>query len=249
MTTPILHATGSYRYLPAISAYSSGIAVEPDHAILGLSFAHAIPLAEGFRSIDRELEARGLPSQALAGVQLRSPAVMSPAVFAEFNATYLELLDVRGLLVDGSSPLSRTNVVPVSGAPDEAALHTAFVVVPSAGSSGDLVAAGSGEARGGLDPEHITAYGDTSPAGLRAKADVVIDIMLERLEALGGDGHSPTEINVYTAYDVAELADIMDTRLPAVRWRGLHAYATRPPVDHIDFEMDVHRVSQWAVVD
>lgn len=243
---PQIHPSGTYRYIPAITAYSSGVAVERDHSILGLQFGSATPLERALRRIDYEIARLELAPTALAGLQLRSTAVMSPGAFDSFNERYLELLDARGLLIDGSSPLSRTNVVPLFGAPTETVVHAAFLVVPDPEQeAADFVVAGSGEAAGGLGAAHITAFADVSAEGIRAKAQTVVDIMLERLEALGHDPTEPTGVNVYTAHDAPSLATLLSARIPACEWSGFHVYPSRPPVSHVEYEMDCSRVRKW----
>lgn len=243
--SPQPHPSTTYRYIPAISAYSSGVAVERGYRLIELRLPRDTSLEAGLRLADREIERRELSPTALVGVQLRSPAVMSTASFAAFNELYLGLLDERGLLLDGNSPLSRTNVVPQFGAPAEPVLYSAFVVVPDGEADGhDFVVAGSGEAQGGLAPENIVAYADISQHGLRAKTELVLAIMAERLAALGHDVSDPTSVNVYTAHDVAGLQTLVAARLSAANWAGFVSYPSRPPVDHIEFEMDCSRVSE-----
>ena len=67
-----LHSTGTYRYLPAIPPYSSGVAAEPGHEIIGLRFETPPPVGEAFARLDQECAARGLASTALVGFELRS---------------------------------------------------------------------------------------------------------------------------------------------------------------------------------
>lgn len=242
------HPDGAYRYLPAIDAYSAGVAAEPGHAIIGLQFTSHLSMADALVVVDEEIARRGLPATSLAALQLRVPEVMSPASFAEFNAQYLELLDQRGLLLDGMSPLARTNVVPVFGPPSEAGVFAAFLSAPREGAAGDFVVAGSGEAIGGVGREHIAAFGDLTQAGLRVKAEVVAGIMLDRLGLLGADGSAPSVLGVYTAHEVASLPALLSQHLPASERMGFVTYASRPPVVDVEFEMDCLRVSEWHVV-
>lgn len=248
-TTATLHPSGTYSYLPAIDAYSSGIAAAPGYAIVGLRFAHHVPFAEAMRRIDDEIARRGLEPTSLAALQLRSPAVMSPSSFGSFNNQYLTELGERGLLIDGASPLARTNVVPVFGAPAEPVVFAAFLVVPREGADGDFVVAGSGESVDGVDAEHITAFADITAGGLRSKVQLVVSIMLERLVGLGATSASPTDVGVYTAHDIEGLATLLAAHLPACEWGGFTTYPSRPPVAHIEYEMDCTRVSEWTLID
>ena len=56
----IQHPSGGYRYLPAIPAYSAGVAAESGYGIHAIRFRHVLPLAAGFELIDQVLAARGL---------------------------------------------------------------------------------------------------------------------------------------------------------------------------------------------
>jgi hypothetical protein len=243
------HSTGTYRYLPAIPPYSSGVAAEPGHEIIGLRFEEPPPVAEGFARLDRECADRGLESTALAGFELRSPAPFTFGAFDEFNEVYRTLLSERGLLEDGVNPIARTNVVPVRSAPARPVLLSAFLVRPANGPGGtDFVVAGGGEVDGPLDPERITARGDTSAAGLTRKAVHVVEEMRQRLAGLGKDPWSPTLVDVYTAHEIPALTELLLDRLPAVQRCGFVRWVTRPPLVEIEFEMDLRRVSGWQVL-
>jgi hypothetical protein len=239
------HSTGAYRYLPAIAPYSSGVAAEPGHEIIGLRFDSPPPVVDGFARLDEECAERGLPPSALVGVELRSPAPFAFGAFDEFNETYQQLLAERDLLEDGVNPIARTNVVPVRSAPGEPVLLSAFLVRRSAGAGGvDFVVAGGGEIDG-LDPDAIVARGDVSEAGLTKKADHVVDEMRARLAGLGKDAESPTLVDVYTAHEIPGLEEMLLDRLPAVGRHGFVRWLTRPPVVEVEFEMDLRRVSGW----
>src|SRR5690606_18103192 len=109
------HPDGAYRYLPAGGAYSAGVAAEAGHALIGLRLPEHAPLEDALALVDDELAARDLPATSLAALHLRIPEVMTAEEFGSFNERYLELLDRRGLLVDGASPIARTNVAPLFG--------------------------------------------------------------------------------------------------------------------------------------
>ncbi|HEY0358334.1 MAG TPA: hypothetical protein VGD11_07110 [Mycobacteriales bacterium] len=243
------HSTGTYRYLPAIPPYSSGVAAEPGHEIVGLRFEAPPPVAEGFARLDEVCAARGLAPAALVGFELRSPAPFAFGAFDEFNEVYRALLDERGLLEGGVNPIARTNVVPVLSAPPEPVLLSAFVVREASGPGGtDFVVAGGGELDGPLDPARITARGDTSPTGLTRKAVHVVEEMRRRLAGLGHSPWSPTLVDVYTEHEIPGLADLLLDRLPAARQYGFVRWVTRPPLVEIEFEMDLRRVSGWEVL-
>jgi hypothetical protein len=242
------HPSGAYRYIAGGAAFSSGVAAEPGHSILGLVLRKPMRLEDGLRALETEVARRGLPLTSVAALQLRSPSVMSPQTFGEFNSAYVSLLDARGLLVDGVSPIARTNVVPVFGAPGEVAIFAAFLVVPEEGARGDFVVAGSAESVGGILPEHIVAYGDITPTGLRAKAEAVLDIMSERTGKVNTAGLAPTSVGVYSAYEIPGLEMLIASRMPSTEWLGFSFFLSRPPVSYLEFELDCMRVSNWAML-
>lgn len=243
-----LHRTGSYRYLPAIDPYSSGVAAEPGYEIVGLRFRDPPPVAEGFARLDAELAERALPPTAVVGIELRSPAPFAFGTFDEFNVTYRRLLEERGLLEGDVNPIARTNVAPVTSAPDEPVLFTAFLLQPSDGPGGtDFVVAGSGETPE-LSPDAIVARGDLSEEGMGRKVAFVLDEMCARLAGLGYGPDDPEVIDVYTAHYIPGLAATVAAALPAAHRWGLVGWLTRPPVEDIEFEMDLRRVSGWQVV-
>lgn len=245
----IPHANDSYQFLPAISAYSAGVAASAGFEIAALRFLDSLSLRQGFERLDREIARRGLAPSALVGLALRSPKPFNFESFATFNEEYHALLAERSLTVDGVNPIARTNVVPLRSGPAQPAIFSAFILQPAAGSGGeDFIVAGAGEVRGDLGPENIVAQGDVSAAGLTAKADFVLGEMTARLKALGADANRPTTVNVYTAHDIDHLSSLIALRLPAVERNGFVHWLTRPPISEIEFEMDCHRYSTWSVI-
>ena len=240
----VTHPTGTYRFLPAIAAYSSGVAAEPGFEFTALRFRDTPSLADGFVRIDLEIANLGLSAQALVGLELRSPGVFDFVSFAAFNDEYRKLLDARGLMVDGVNPISRTNVIPLHAGPLAPSILTAYLVRPSeAAGVRDFVIAGSGEVRGPLLPENIAARGDVSPSGLALKAEVVIEELADRLASLQAELAGATTVNVYTAHGIDHLGAKLLFEFPAIAQNGYVRWQATPPVDEIEFEMDCSRVS------
>jgi hypothetical protein len=244
-----VHPTGTYRYLPAIPAYSAGVAAEPGYVITGLRFAAPSPVGAAFALLDRELESRGLKPSAIVGIELRSPTPVGFGSFSDFNDEYRKLLIERDLLDGDHNPVARTNVSPVHGPPTEPVILAAFVVRTAEGRRpGDFVIAGCGEVDGALAPENIVAFRDLSQSGLTQKAEFVLGEILARIEALGGTPDASNIINEYSAHAIHGLAELIESRLPAASHSGYVHWSARPPVADIEFEMDCRRVSQWEVV-
>ena len=112
------HPTGSYRYMPGISAFSCGTVAMAGHEIVHVTLAAPVPWHDGFARIDRHLAEQNRPRTALCGIELRSPQPFTFDGFGQFNEGYRALLADWKILVGDDNPLPRTNVCPVAAAPE-----------------------------------------------------------------------------------------------------------------------------------
>jgi hypothetical protein len=241
---------GGYRFLPGIVAFSSGVVALPGFEIVHARLATPVPWREGFARIDRHLKKVGRPRAALCGIMLRSPAPYTFDGFDGFNEAYRALLDDWGILVEGDNPLPRTNVAPVVGAPGEPSLYAFDYTVPGATPSPTFVVAGAGELRErARGAEGIVRRGETSPAAMREKARFVLDVMQARLRALDGTWDRVTVIDVYTVYPIHGIVEeeILRVAGPAAV-HGVHWYPSRPPIQELEFEMDLRGVTRELVL-
>jgi hypothetical protein len=80
---------------------------------------------------------------------------------------------------------------------------------------------------------------------MREKARFVMGIMQDRMRALGGDWSRITRINVYTAQPIHGIAeeDILKLAGPAAV-HGVHWYPSRPPIQGLEFEVDMRGVAR-----
>jgi hypothetical protein len=236
---------GNYRFLPGIAPYSRGVVAASGYEIVHVTLLHSVGWRVGFRGIAEYLAARNRPPAALCGIELRSPRPYSFSGFAAFNAEYTALLESWGVFVDGVNPIARTNVAPVINPLREPVLYGFSFSQPGrAELPPTFVVAGAGELpEGVLAPEGIVAAGDTSPRGLESKARFVMDLMEDRLQGLGVDWSTVSAINVYTAHPLAPLLPgvILNRAGPASR-HGVHWQYARPPIEGIEFEMDLRGV-------
>ena len=109
--------------------------------------------------------------------------------------------------------------------------------------------AGSGEARegGASYAERIVRLGDQSPNGMREKARFVLGEMERRMAALGFGWANVTATQVYTVFDIHPfLADEIVRRGAAAA--GLTWHYARPPVQGLDYEMDVRGLARELVI-
>ena len=238
------NVAGGYRFLPGIEPYCCGVVSQPGWEIVHATLDPPIPWRAGLHSIRQYLETNDRSRHALCGVELRCPEPFSMDNFINFNHEYRLLLEEWGLLVDGDNPVARTNVAPVESPPDESVIYGFSYTEPSTLQRPTFVIAGSGELRGRLDTDHILRCGETSEDALRDKARCVVEIMNERLVHLGNN-ESLTTVDVYTAHGYHQaLMQCIIPGLPAVARLGTRWFYSRPPIQNIEFEMDMRGVRQ-----
>jgi hypothetical protein len=241
---------GSYRFLPGITAFSSGVVAAPGWEIVHATLATPLPWRAGFAAIERHLGAQGRPRGALCGIELRSPAPFTFEGFAKFNEGYYALLQEWDIVVGGDNPIPRTNVAPVAAAPPEPSLYAFDYTVRGATPTPAFVVAGAGELRErARGAEGIVRPGETSGDALAEKARFVLGVMQERMRALGTDWRRVTVIDVYTAHPLAGalLDEILRAAGPSAI-HGLRWFPSRPPIQGLEFEMDLRGVFRDVVV-
>jgi hypothetical protein len=243
-------SAGGYQFLPGISAFSSGVVATSGWEIVHATLAAPVPWRDGFARIDRHLREVGRSRAALCGIELRSPAPFSFGGFDEFNQGYRSLLAEWKILVGDDNPIPRTNVAPVAGAPREPSLFAFSYTVAGATPAPTFVVAGAGEMRERAQgPDGIVRHGDTSAGAMREKARFVMDTMQARLRALGGSWDRVMVIDVYTAQPIHDLVaqEIVPVAGPAAI-HGIHWYPSRPPIQGLEYEMDLRGVRRELVL-
>jgi len=241
---------GGYRYLKAVFQYSGGVAAEPGFEIHRARLRQALPLAEGFKRVEKHVAAIGRPTTAFCACELRSPAPFTEQGFIEFNRVYVQTLERWGIYKDGgANPVARTNVCPEYDKPALPSLYAFSYTVPSKNARGSFIVAGSGEAPEGKGSyrERIVRLGDTSREGLREKVRYVMAEMQRRLEALGFGWADAVHTQAYTVHDIGALVGEEVVRRGAAPG-GLAWHFCRPPVVGLDFEMDVRGAAVETVV-
>ena len=241
---------GNYRFVRGIAPYSSGAVAMPGYEIVHATLQPAPPYRRGFEVLDAHLRGAGRPSQALCGIELRSPRPFTFRGFVEFNDGYIERLRERGILLGDLNPVARTNVAPEVGPPGEVALYGFSYTVPSDSRRATCVVAGAGELAGErLAAEDIVRRGDASAAGLQAKAEQVLSLMDARLAALGVGWPEITAVEVYTIHDIFPLVrKLLLRRAPAAAEHGIRWHFARPPIEEIEFEMDLRGTRRELVI-
>src|SRR5262245_9943781 len=220
------HPSGDYRYLPGISAFSSGTAAKPGFEIVHVTLAAPVPWRVGFARIEQHLRAEQRPKTALCGIELRSPAQFTFEGFAAFNDGYRRLLGEWNILVGEDNPIPRTNVAPIVAGPAEPSLYAFAYTKPGTTPEPTFIVAGAGEMRDRAQgPEGIVRRGATSADAMREKARFVMGTMQDRLRTLGGDWPRVTAIDIYTAEPIhgPVLDEVLKPAGPAAI-HGVHWY-------------------------
>ena len=245
---------GNYSFLPAIGAFSAGAIAIEGYEVVHVTFAAPPPYRKGLAIVDRFLRGRQRPLQALCGVELRSPRPMTLSEFESFNRGYVEQLQERGILLDGANPVARTNVAPVLDPPAEPALYAFSYTTPSADAPATFVVAGGGDRiiqSEKRDAPDIVGGGDVSGERLREKLSFVLGLMEKRLAGLGAGWEQVTAVDVYTAHSIFSLLEpLLLPRLGPAKVHGVRWHFVRPPVQGMEFEMDVRGCRQeWVLPD
>ena len=235
---------GNYRFLPGIAPFSSGAVAMPGYQVVHAMLRRPIPYRRGFELIDAHLREQTRPRQALCAIELRIAAPLSFAAFDGFNEGYQAILKDWDILVDGANPVARTNVAPVVGAPSEPSLYGFAYTIPGGPGAPTFVVAGSGETRS-RGEAGLVRSGEISSDAIREKAAFVMGVMRERLHGLGADWADVTAINVYTAFAIEPfLADVILNAVGPAAIHGVQWHLSRPPIEKIEFEMDMRGVAR-----
>ncbi|MBV9826016.1 MAG: hypothetical protein JO001_10100 [Alphaproteobacteria bacterium] len=241
MPTVERFAAGNYRFLTHQFQYSGGVVAEPGYRIERARFVRPIPLSEGFDAIEAHLSRIGRPPTAMCACELRSPGQFTDAGFIAFNRQYVQRLEAWGTFRDDVNPVARSNVCPEVDPPATPCFYAFSYTVPGDEPGGkSFVIAGSGEAGEGSGDyaSRIIRPGDTSAGGMRDKARFVLGAMEQRMAPFGLGWADVTVTQLYTIFEVHGLiADEFVKRGAAAG--GITWHYTRPPVQGLDFEVDV----------
>ena len=237
---------GHYHFLTGIDPYSSGVIADPGFEIVHVTLrAPDTEWRQGFDVIDDHLDGAGAGRSALCGVELRSPAPFTMSGFIDFNNRYCKVLKQWELYIGDLNPVARTNVAPLYSPPAQPVLHGFSYVVPvDERVSPTLVVAGAGELRDGvLDEKAIVLSGHTDAEAMREKASLVMRVMEERLHGLGARWDLLQVVDIYTVHALdSYIEEVILNRLGPARRHGVHWHHAQPPIENLEFEMDMRGV-------
>ena len=248
MADVIVFKEGGYRYIKAGFQFSSGVAADAGFELERARLARPLPLAAGFAAVEAHLSALGRPSTAFAACELRSAEPFTEQGFNDFNLEYVKTLTRWGIFRNDVNPVARTNVCPQYDKPREPVLYAFSYTVPAGSRRRSFIIAGGAEVRGGVEgyATRTVRYGETSADALREKLRFVVDLMEQRLKALGFSWQDAASTQAYTVHDIGVLVGAEIAARGAAAG-GLAWHFARPPVQGLEFEMDV-RVSAREIV-
>jgi len=241
---------GNYYFLKGIAPYSAAVIAEAGFEIVHVRLSHYVPLRAGCHAVDAHLRKAGRPLQAICGMELRSPKPFSFTGFDEFNAGYVDLLKQWDLLVDGVNPIARTNVAPAVNPPAEPTLYGFSYTVRSSAKRKTFVVAGAGELpEGSLDPHDVVRPGESSPAAIQEKMRFVIGLMEGRLKGLSVSWNDVTVTEIYSVHDIHPFLETeLLERQNEGGAHGLTWHYSQPPIDSIEYEMDLRGCATELVI-
>jgi hypothetical protein len=242
--------TGNFQFIKGIDPFSFGAIPHPGYEIVHVTFHPLPPLQKGFTLVERHLQSLQRPLQALCGMELRIPSPLSPQGFNEFNQPYINRLAGWHLLIDGLNPVARSNLAIVVNPVAEPSVYGFSYTMPSTRAGATFLVAGTPEVRARMGTaREIVARGDVSPAGLRQKAEYVLEALTARLQELQVSWAEATTVEIYTVHNLHPLLET--TILPALQDTGRHGirwHYARPPVVEVEYEMDVRGVHQELIL-
>jgi hypothetical protein len=232
---------GNYSFVRGIGPFSAAVRAQPGYEIVHVRFLPLIALDEGYARVESQLNEVRRPMEALCGMELRIPRVLSREAFDEFNRPYIARLKAWGLDVDGANPVTRTNVAYETNPVPHPMLAGFYYTIPSSGRGETFVLSGAPEIASREGGVQIVARGDTSADGLRQKLDCIVNVLGGHLSELKLHWEMASAVNIYTVFDIHPLlAAQLLPQLGASSHAGITWHYARPPVSGLELEVDAH---------
>lgn len=248
----IANPRGGYSFIPKVEIFSLGVVANKCFEIVRVSFRRERPFPEGLNEIEAYLRSANRPMQALCGIELRSGRQLSMPEFLASNKEYVEQMKKFDLLVEGRTPLVRTNVA-VPGTESNLRIHAFDYTRPAIRTAGEpqptFISAGIPDVSGLGDKPKVVAEGDVTRAGLRLKTGFILDSVGLMMKSISAGWDNVTGTRIYTVHDIYPvLTDLVMPKIGAAARRGIELHYSQLPVVGGDIEMDVRSVSMEAYI-
>jgi hypothetical protein len=243
---------GGFRFIPADgSPFSAGVASMPTHTLIRVRLRAPLPFEQGLDLVVRHLAGAKMRPSALAGLELRAPAVMSRPDFATFNTRYVAALRAKGFVTGQIVPVARSNMVPLYDPPKTDVLSAFTYAVPNDPGQGAGGAAFLLSGRPEYDGSHVFAPGDSSPEGMSRKARFVIQKLRQGVASLGARWSDLTGVQLYMTEPLSSVMGVL--REAGLTDIGLSYFQGATPVLGFDgvsyaFEADLRAIGLERVI-
>ena len=242
---------GNYSYLPAGFQYSAAVVAEKGFIIERARLDRPIELEQAFELMREHLIGIGRPLTALCACELRSAAPMTEAEFVKFNRSYVKILEGWGIFEAEVNPVARCNLIPTDNRPRRPSIYAFSYTVPTDKimTLPDFKTSGAAECPDRPGYRHnIVRLGEVTPDALSDKLKYAVSDINHRLLAMGVSWSDIRNIHLYSVHDLHE---IMHRQLlgAGVAGGGISWHCVRPPVEDIEIEIDVARISSQILIE
>jgi len=251
MTTVAL-SEGGFSYIPDPgSPFSGGVAALSGNTLVRVRLREPLPFEHGLDLVARHLAGANRPPAALAGLELRAPAVRSRPEFVTFNRRYWAALRTRGFVTDQIVPVARSNMVPLYDPPATDVLSAFTYAAPGDAGEAASDAAFLLSGRPEYDGSRVIAPGDVTPGGMSRKASFVIERLRQGVATLRGNWSNLTGVQIYMTEPLPSVLEVL--RVAGLTNVGLSYFQGTTPVMGFDgvryeFEADVRAIRLERVI-
>lgn len=239
---------GNYSFLRGGSAFSGAVVADEGFGIVHATLLNPIPVAEGFDFIASYLEGQGRPVHAVCSIELRSPRQLSMTDFGAFNNNvYLPALNKHDLLIDGSGPMTRSNLALEIDPPATQVIYAFSYTAPTdtADDKRQFVLSGAADS----NAQGPIRAGETSDDAIREKAAYCMGELQERMDELKLSWDDCSAFNVYTVFNIFPfMREVFLEPIGRAQWEGLRWYFTHAPIIGLAFEVDARRTLREVVL-
>ena len=245
-------APGGYRFITHAFQYSGGVAAEPGFRIERARFASPPKLADGFDAIEAHLSRLGRPPTAFCACELRSPAQFTEAGFVAFNRHYVAAAGDVGHLPRRGQPGGALECLPrdrpagragvlrlqLHGAERATATRPRALSAPAAARRARAAPATPSASSGSATSR------PTACARRRASSSARWSGAWRRSASAGPTSPRRRSIRSSTSTRFSPTRSSAAARRAA----GLTWHYARPPVQGLDYEMDVRGLARELVI-